>query len=111
MYEWQENMDEISGFGRSYEAACRAMLKSGLDWWDTFPDSDPKYQGYKNVFGVCIDNNNDARDLDIAIQMGAHSIDPNSGMTGAMHQAVVSHIMYIHQNGWEEYVKLMSKKG
>lgn len=110
MYEWQEGMAEISGFGGSYEAACRAMLKSGLDWWDTFPEADPEYHGFKDIYGICINDNNDARDLDRAIQMGADSIDKNGGMTGAMHQAVLNHIFWIHVHGWDAYVKEMSKK-
>ena len=31
MYEWEEGMDEISGFGGSYEEGCRKMVKAGVE--------------------------------------------------------------------------------
>ncbi|MDP2364361.1 MAG: hypothetical protein Q8M94_11420 [Ignavibacteria bacterium] len=102
-YIFNKDMGEISGLGGPYEECCRAMLKSGLEWWDTFPDANPEYYGFKNVYGICVCNNNDARDLDRAIHMGA-----NWDMTGAMHQAVVNTILWIHKNGWDAYVKEMT---
>ncbi len=109
MYEWQDGMSEISGIGGSYEAACRAMLKAGLEWWDTFPDANPRYRRLIEVYGLLV-NNDEAKDLDRAIQMGANSVDPTGGMTGAMHHVIIDHIFYIKKNGWTKYVEVMSKK-
>lgn len=94
-YKWTEDMNEISGFGGSYEAACRAMVKYGLEWWDAHPTANPQYRGYKSVMGLCDPNNSDADELDKAMSAGADSVDPNGGVTGAMHQAAVSCILYI----------------
>ena len=33
-YEFTPMMGEISGFGGSYEAGCRAMLKAAVEWLD-----------------------------------------------------------------------------
>ncbi len=108
-YKFTEDMSEISGLGGTYEAACRAMLKSGLDWWDTFSDANPKYHRFKGIYGICIEDNNDARDLDRAIQMGAGSVDLNGEMMGEIHQAVVGSILYIRKHGWEKYKEQMRK--
>ena len=103
MYEFTEKMGEISGFGGGYESTCRQMLKNGLGFWDANPKLDPKYKGFKNVYGICIDDNEDAKKLDDAVMDGIEDA------TGAMHQAVVSTIFFIHKNGWDKYVEEMSK--
>lgn len=102
MYEFTKKMGEISGFGGGYEQTCRAMLKAGLEFWDNNPSLDPKYKGFKNVYGILADNNADAKKLDEAI------VNAVNDMTGAMHQAVISSIFFIHKNGWEKYVEEMS---
>ncbi len=83
-YIFTDDMGEINGFGGDYEASCRAMLKVCLDWWNTFPDADPRYYGFRNIYGICMDDNNDARDLDRAIISAA-----GGDCTGAMHQAQI----------------------
>lgn len=103
-YRFEPGMGEISGFGGSYEDACRAMLRAGLLFWDEQPEGfSPRYQGIKGVYGVCIDNNEDARRLDEAI------LAATDDCTGAMHQAVVEHIFVIRRRGWPWYVAEMSK--
>lgn len=104
-YEFTEEMGEISGFGGGYEATCRAMLKAGAEFWDAQPEGfDPKYQGMKNVYGLMLDHNEDAKKLDAAILAAS-----GGGATGAMHHAVVSHLLFIRKNGWEAYRADMSK--
>ena len=103
-YEFTPEMDEISGFGGGYEATCRKMLRNGLEYWDKHPKLKPKYQGFKDVYGLCVDDNKDAKKLDKAIMKGIDDA------TGAMHQAVVSHIFFIRKNGWDKYVNEMSKR-
>jgi hypothetical protein len=98
-------MAEISGFGGSYEATCRKMLKSGLKWLDVHPEADPVFHGYKGIYGICVEDNEDAKALSKAI------IDAsNNDATGAMHQAVISSILWIKKNSWKEYVAKMSNR-
>ncbi len=110
-------MNEISGFSNEYEAACRSMLIKTLDFWDeqlgTF---DPQYHSYENITGVMVDDNDDAKMLDKAM-MDAEIVFGNGecercrdGASGAMHQAVVSHALFVRANGWEKYVEHMSAR-
>lgn len=103
-YKWQKGMGEISGFGGSYEKGCRAMLIAGLEYWDANPDLDPQYKGWEGVYGILSDNNEDAKKLDDVVMDVV-----NRDCTGAMHQAVVSSILYIKKQGWDKYVEDMSK--
>lgn len=84
-FEWTEDMRQISGFGGGYERACRQMVSQGCRWWSEHPDADPQFHGFKGVYGVIVDDNDDAKALETAIMAG---ID---GASGAMHQAAVSH--------------------
>lgn len=104
-YEFTPEMGEISGFGGGYETACRAMLKAGLEWLDAHPEADPQFHGYKNVYGIIAEDNDDAKALSEAV------VAPTGGdCTGAMHQAVVSSCLWIRKNGWDAYVKAMSEQ-
>lgn len=109
--EWAPDMGEISGFGQdgspggvAYEACCRAMLKAGLAWLDAHPDADPKFHGYKNIYGILEEDNDDAKALSAAVVAPAEA---GGGASGAMHQAVVSHLLFIRANGWTAYVAKM----
>ena len=79
MYEFEEDMGQISGFGGRYEDACRKMLKAGLEWLDKYPNTEPKYHGYKNIYGIISDDNEDARELDKVM------LSACDDCTGAMH--------------------------
>jgi len=105
IYEFTESMGEISGFGGGYEAACRAMLKAGLKWFDSNPNANPQFHGYKGIYGIIHEDNDDAKTLSKAVVAGS-----GDDCTGAMHQAVVISILWIHENGWDAYVKEMSKQ-
>lgn len=114
MYEFTDEMDEISGFGGGYEACCRAMLKAGCEWWDAHPDADPKFKGNKDVFGVILEANADAEALTKAIMdapiKSEEGKETTAGKeaTGAMHHAVIQHCMMIRKNGWDWYVDQMT---
>lgn len=95
---WSEDMGEISGFGGGYEATCRAMVFAGMDWFDQHPDAAPIFQGFKNIYGIIMEENQEAKDLTAAI------VAPAQGdCTGAMHQASVSHCLAYKRLGWEAY--------
>jgi hypothetical protein len=103
---YTDDMDEISGFGGGYETACRAMVLAGLQWLDEHPGADPHFKTCESIYGVCLDDNNDAKDLTKAMITAA---EPGGGATGAMHQATVSHVLWIMANGWDKYVVEMKK--
>jgi len=91
---------DISGFGSSYEAACQKMLLNGIRFLKDKPTFDwSGYKSYQNITGICIAENKDAKALDKAIYGELEDT------TGAMHQAVVSHLAYIHKNGYDAWLK------
>ena len=98
-YQYTEDMNEISGFGGGYEEACRKMVVAGLEWWDAHPDADPKFHGFKDVYGLAMEDNDDAKALSSAM------VSVCDDCTGAMHQATVGHVFWIHKNGWDKYVE------
>lgn len=96
-YQYTDDMKEISGFGGGYEAACRAMVVAGLEHLDAHPESRPKFHGYDGVFGLVVEDNADAKALSDAV------VKACDDCSGAMHQAAISHILWIRSNGWERY--------
>lgn len=98
-YQYTEDMAELSGFGGGYEDTCRKMVVAGLEHLDANPTADPQFHGYEGIYGVISDDNEAGKNLSKAI------MDASGGdCTGAMHQAAISHIMWIRKNGWEKYV-------
>jgi len=104
-YRFTPAMSEISGFGGGYEKTCRTMLDMGLRWCDAHPEANPKFRGMKGIYGIIDEENRDAKQLSKAVVAGSFG-----DCTGAMHQAVVSAILWIRKNGWAKYVETMSKK-
>ena len=111
MYKFTDAMQEISGFGGSYELGRREMVTAGAEWLDDHPNADPKFHGYKGIYGLIDEDNQDAKDLVTFMVSAADKKFPNGGVTGAMLQATVSHVMFIKKNGWQQYVFQMSRKG
>jgi len=109
-YEFTPEMDEISGFGGTYESGCRIMVKAGLDWFDLNPTADPQVSGYKNIYGIISEENDSAKALVRIMVDAVNLIYPDGGVTGAMIQATVSHVLWIRKHSWQEYVDMMSKR-
>lgn len=86
---------DISGMGGSYELACQAMLLRGMAYLAQNPNFkfDESYKTYKGIYGVCVSQTEQAKTLD-------EVITKDIGCTGAMHQAVIGHLFYIHNNGY-----------
>lgn len=104
-YEYSDDMAELSGFGGAYEAACRAMVVAGLEWLDANRTADPQFHGWEGVTGIIAEDNDDAKALTAAV------IAPTKGdCTGAMHQAAISHILWIKAHSWDEYVADRKKR-
>lgn len=103
MYEYEKGMSEISGMGGSYEDVCRRMVKAGMEWLDEHPEANPAYIEHEGIYGIISEDNEDAKDLFKAV---AAAVDD---CTGAMRQTTIHHIVYIHNVGWDAYVKEMQK--
>jgi len=103
-YTWKPGMGEISGFGGSYEEACRAMVRAGLLWLDNHPEANPKFKASPNIYGIILEDNEDAEALSKAI------CSATDDATGAMVQATVGICLWVRKNGWERYVEEMSRE-
>lgn len=102
-FEWTEDMREISGFGGGYERTCRAMVSAGCKWWGEHPGADPQFSGFKNVYGIVREDNEDAKALSKAVTNAA-----DGDCTGAMHQAAISHVFGWRKLGsWAAYQNKM----
>lgn len=116
---WTEDMGEISGFGGSYEAGCRAMVLAGIKGIDENPNADPQFTGFKGVFGLVMDDNADAKALDEAIlnaevtypdMNGGKSFKVRKECTGAVHHAAINHVLAYKRMGWNEYCKVLRER-
>ena len=126
-YKWEPGMREITGFGdpdidtdglgKYYEETVRFMVSMGLEWLDenkkNYPtDPDPKYhtvEGPKlKVFGIASDSNKIAEELDKYILWKVEDyFGKEFGPSGAQHHGFTSHIGWIVNHSWPEYVKHM----
>lgn len=98
-YRHSEDMGQISGFGGGYEKTCQDMLDAGVKWLNEHPKHDDlNMRGLKNVFGLLEANSPDAKELERAILAAG-----GSDITGAMHHAVMSRLLFIAKNGWDKY--------
>lgn len=97
--QFTKEIDEISGFGDGYEETCRKMLSAGMEWLNTHPHADPKFRRSASIYGIIKEDNEDAKALSDAIDAGSEG-----DCTGAMHQAVVSHCLFIKSHTWNAYV-------
>ena len=88
----------ISGMGGGYEAGCQLMLLRGLNYLKEHPDFDfSVYKSLKNTYGICEGEGDKAKELDEVITKGTEP-------SGAMHQAVISHLAYIHKQGHDAWI-------
>lgn len=101
-YQFTENMQEISGMGGGYEKACRNMVIAGLEWFDKNPDADPKFEQFKNIYGITANENKDMKAMQDAM------LKVCEGCSGAMMQATTNHVLFIKANGWDKYVEEMT---
>ena len=97
----------ISGFGGGYEDACQRMLQNGYDWLEKNESKKKRLRGhsYKYVFGLFEADSKEAKELERAVMKG------QDGATGAMHQAVMSHLFYIAAHGADAWIEEATKKG
>ena len=101
-YKYTPEMREISGLGGGYEHDCRKMVITGLKWLDKHPNADPKFTGYREVFGLISEDNHDAKKLSATVGASVPTC------SGAGHHAAIAHILHIKEVGWSTYVKEMT---
>jgi len=106
-----KDMAEISGFGGSYEAGCRAMVLAGVEWILTHQDAKPSWSTPRGLIGVDLDENDDCKAMEAAMLAAPLTIDGKEttvdeyGATGAMVQFSKRHVMRAAKVGWEAYCK------
>jgi hypothetical protein len=99
----------ISGFGGSYEWGCQIMLELGIEWLKKNPDFDfSVYKSPRRVYGLVITEDQRAKELDKVLTSG-HPKLKEFGVTGAMHQAVLGHLAYIHRHGRDAWIAELGK--
>jgi len=99
---------DISGMGGGYEATCQKALLNGMRFIKEHPDADylGSYKVYQNIYGVLTSETQIAHELDKALSAG---IPERLGLTGGMHQAVISHLLYIAKQGYEKWLAEFDK--
>ena len=95
---------DISGMGGGYEHCCQKMLRAGMKYLQNKPNFVWDYIEYKNIYGICWSDSIHAKKLDEVITKVVN------GCTGAMHQAVIAHLRYIHQNSYDKWLEEMGKE-
>ena len=103
MVEDIKGIADISGFGEDYEEACQKMLQAGWEWLNTHKEqNDLKGIIHEGIYGIFEPNSKDAEDLSNAV------VKAVPDCSGAMHQAVMSHLFFINKEGldkWKSKVK------
>lgn len=105
-FEFTDDMGEISGFGGSYEEACRSMVVAGAEWLDENPEADIEWSEFEGVMGVAIPENGDAEDLQRVMSEAAEEVG-DEPPSGAMMHAATRHVAHVSVHGWDSYVETM----
>lgn len=99
---------EISGFGKNtgYEKSCQKMLQVGFEWIENNKKKRKKLEGhsYKGIYGIFEPDSKEAKELSRVI------CKEEPECSGAMHQAVMSHLFFIAKSGIEKWKEEVMKK-
>jgi len=95
---------DISGMGGGYERVCQKMLRAGIEYLANKPNFVFDHKQYKNIYGVCFSDSEHAKKLDEVLHTAI------SDYTGAMHQAVINHLAYIHKHGYTKWLEQAGKE-
>jgi hypothetical protein len=113
-FEFNEDMNEVSGFGGFYERCCRVGVCAGAEWFAAHPKARPVFDGLPDVLGLLVPANDEARALERAIEATLVTRDDGTKaplgeeMTALQFYAIVNHTMYIANHGWNRYVDFMT---
>ena len=98
-FPWLPEMGEISGFGGGYEETCRNMLYGALAYLDEHcTTQEEKINAVAKLVDDLRDRNYKNNGIEKAIMKACEN-----DCTGAMHNAAVSHLMFLTKNGYEKY--------
>ena len=92
---------DISGFGGGYEDMCQRMLWRGVEYLNEVQppvDMWNNAKQYENVTGIMMVEGDDLKNLEKAILFDSEDC------TGAMHQAVMNHLAFIHKHSIDEWL-------
>jgi hypothetical protein len=93
---------DISGMGGGYEDMCQRMLWRGVAH---LAESQPpvgmweQATQYRGITGIMTTDGAHLKALEAAM------IHPDDDVTGAMHQAVMNHLAWIHRHGVEGWLR------
>lgn len=102
IYYYPDGCREISGFGGSYEKACRELVILCMDYFYDHTEQLPIMLSLKTYFDL------DAELPDLAkiiYDLG----DELGGFTGAMVGASLSHVKFAVRHGWIPYTLELQK--
>jgi len=90
---------DISGMGGGYERCCQLMLLRGMKFLEANPDFNwsESYKGSPSLYGLLISESFEAKILDEVIVK-------DLGSSGAQHQAVIGHLHYIAEHGYQGWI-------
>jgi hypothetical protein len=97
---------DISGMAKSrsqygYEWGVQVIMFRALDWLRKHPEQNVRFQGFKNVTGLMLPDNEAAKELEkFALD---HEKVREFGATGAMVQYAILHAMERNNLGEEAY--------
>jgi len=80
------------------------MLQAGYEWLLKHPKAKLKAKTYEGIYGIFDTTSKDAKELEKVVTGACDDC------TGAMFQAVMSHLFYIHFNGIEKWKSELKKR-
>lgn len=93
---------DLSGMGGGYENECQKMLAAGEQWIKDNGEAKSKLsaKSYDGIYGILEPNSPETEDLSKSIVAVADDC------TGAMHQCVMGHLMFIAKEGKDKWFEL-----
>ena len=95
---------DISGMGGGYERTCQLMLRAGLKYLENKPNFVWDYKGFENIYGLYWSDSENSKRLNAVLTKAV-----GGDCTGAMHQAVIGHLCYIHKHSYQSWLRQFKK--
>lgn len=106
-FEFTEAMNEVTGYGGDYEAACRSAICAGAAWFASHAQECPLFVGGEpeNLAAQSL-----RRAIDAAwfTQEDGRRAQLRDHLTNTMFATAMVHVYYIAKHGWNAYVDKMS---
>jgi len=113
IYEFTDDMNEVSGYGGDYERACRAAIAVGATWVSLHPAAEPEVDGNNGISGYVRGANEDGAKMLDCIDDQPFRMDDGREvklgdvLTPAMYYVALYHIGFITEFGWNAYAEKM----